>query len=349
MHEVEDVPLSHAQTRAMQSLARTHTDTIHGHTQRSPSPGAWSSYLVTSSFIVPNVPRIVPESPRLQNQDRSSGRAHACSAPRHKYDARAGLRGTHSREARLVAPQSLVEDAYGSSSRPDVDNARGSLSLSDVNAARGGQDEDPWTLFHLWSEANLSGGNSASLESTLGADSARVRAGAGEPDGARGLGLPRNARDACSEGSTHVPIPLVSDRDSVSASETDSQANFVVPVKHGSMPSQPRRKAVSEFVTNVHASLAQSSPPSTASQNSPPAPMGNGVGAFSERHSSPSSKGHITAGVSVCAAREGEHSAENGDCDMPRERYPGRRMSGGVFEESVVMPSLARRALGNAD
>ena len=49
----------------------------------------------------------------------------------------------------------------------------------------------------------------ASLESTLGADSVRVRAGAGESGGARGFGLPRNARDA--------PITSCKNLDSVAA------------------------------------------------------------------------------------------------------------------------------------
>lgn len=73
----------------------------------------------------------------------------------------------------------------------------------------------------------------------------------------------RNVPDTSCEGSASVPLPVVSDRGSVS--ESDSQANFVVPVKHGSMSSQPRRKAVSEFVMDVLASLAQSSPPSVTS------------------------------------------------------------------------------------
>ena len=106
-------------------------------------------------------------------------------------------------------------------------------------------DADPWEMFHLWSEANLANGKPSSRVAGKGAASPPGRAGE------HGVRKP---------GVRELPEARHSNPDSVSVSEADSQSlnsNFVVPVKHGSMPSQPRRKAVSEFVTHVHASLAQ--------------------------------------------------------------------------------------------
>ena len=49
----------------------------------------------------------------------------------------------------------------------------------------------------------------------------------------------------------------------VSSTATETLSNFVLPVKHGSLPSAPRRKLVSARVNHVHAWLAETAPPSS--------------------------------------------------------------------------------------
>lgn len=74
-----------------------------------------------------------------QHAPESLGCMLACMRVRaHRYHASARVGKAHSKDVRSSAPQSRDAD---SSAAADED-------------VRGDQKEDPWTMFHLWSEAN---------------------------------------------------------------------------------------------------------------------------------------------------------------------------------------------------